>query len=246
MNSKQNVKPSHLPILLLTARPGAGKSEIIKFLSELDVKTRMEQFYIGKMKIIDDFPFLWRWFEEDHLLNQMHEERLFTDKDGYFKHLHQWDLLIHLINLEYEKFVRDTEDLEKYTVIIEFSRGKQHGGYARALPVLSDEFIRKLSILYVNVSWEESLRKNRHRYNPEKPDSILEHGIPDKKLEFMYSECDFHELSEKDAAFLEIKGRRTPYAIFQNEDDVTTEYKPELGRRLKKCLDTLMKNQISS
>ena len=244
--SPNNRLSPHLPILLLTARPGAGKSEIIKYLSGLDAKTRSENYHIGKMKIIDDFPFLWRWFEEDHLLTQMHKERLFTDEEGYFKHHYQWDLLIHLINLEYKKFLRDTEDAGKYTVIIEFSRGKQHGGYARALPILSDAIVEKLSILYVNISWEESLRKNRRRYNPEKPDSILEHGMPDKKLEFMYSGCDFKEITIKDDEFCEIKGMKTPYAIFQNEDDVTTEYKPELGIRLKQCLEILLKNRINS
>ena len=232
------------PIVLLTARPAAGKSEIIKFLSDLDPVDRKRDFHMGKIKVIDDFPFLWRWFEEDHLLSQMNQERLFTDAKGYFKFIHQWDLLIHLINLEYTKFLRDEEESDEYTVILEFSRGKDHGGYNRAFPVLSDEILKKLSVIYVNVSWSESLRKNRKRFNPDKPDSILEHALPDWKLERMYSKCDFFELAGNDDSFISIHNRNVPYAIFENEDDVTTEYKPALRKRLKDCLNVLWKNRI--
>ncbi|MDO9547001.1 MAG: hypothetical protein Q7J07_09685 [Pelolinea sp.] len=241
--SKNQTKPI-LPTLLLTARPAAGKSEIINFLSNLPAEERNERFHIGKMKIIDDFPFLWRWFEEDHLLTEMHQDSLFTDKNGYFKHIHLWDLLIKMINLEYEKFLRDVDDPIEYSVIIEFSRGKEHGGYQRAFPLLSDEIIEELSILYVKVPWEESLRKNRKRFNPDRPDSILEHGIPDEKLAHMYSECDFRELTEKDKRFISIHDKKVPYAVFDNEDDVTTEYKPDLRLRLEECLDLLWKNRI--
>ncbi len=233
-----------LPIVLLAARPAAGKSEIIKFLSDMDPIDRKKNFHLGKIKVIDDFPFLWRWFEEDHLLSQMNQERLFTDEEGYFKFIYQWDLLIHLINLEYEKFIRDEEKSDEYTAILEFSRGKDHGGYNRAFPVLSDEILKKLSILYVNVSWSESLRKNRKRFNPDKPDSILEHGLPDRKLEHMYSECDFLELAGKDNSFISIRNINVPYAIFENEDDVTTEYKPALRKRLEDSLNLLWVNRI--
>ena len=235
---------SIFPILLLTARPAAGKSEIIKFISDLDPIDRKKNFHLGKIIVIDDFPFLWRWFEEDHLLSQMKQERLFTNEEGYFKFIHQWDLLIHLINLEYAKFIRDIEKSDEYSVILEFSRGKDHGGYKRAFPILSDEILNKLSILYINVSWNESLRKNRKRFNPDKPDSILEHGLPDRKLEHMYSECDFLELAGKDNSFISIRSRNVPYTIFENEDDVTTDHKPALRKRLEDSLNILWENQI--
>jgi hypothetical protein len=246
MEEELTNKPDIFQILLLTARPAAGKSEIIKFLSDLDPIDRKKIFHLGKLKVIDDFPFLWRWFEEDQLLSDMNQERLFTDKEGYFKFVHQWDLLIHLINLEYEKFLRDEEKSDEYTVILEFSRGKEHGGYNRAFPVLSDEILNKLSILYLNVSWSESLRKNRKRFNPDKPDSILEHGLPDRKLERLYSECDFLELAAKDDSFIPIHDRNIPYTIFENEDDVTTEFQLALSNRLKDCLNVLWENQIYS
>jgi len=243
MEEKLTNKLDIFQILLLTARPAAGKSEIIKFLSDLDPIDRKKNFHLGKLKVIDDFPYLWRWFEEDQLLSDMNQERLFTDKEGYFKFIHQWDLLIHLINLEYEKFIRDEEKSNEYTVILEFSRGKEHGGYIRAFSVLSDSILEKLSILYLNVSWSESLRKNRKRFNPDKPDSILEHGLPDRKLEHLYSECDFLELAELDNSFISIRDINIPYTIFENEDDVTTNNKPALRKRLEDRLNVFWENQ---
>jgi len=225
--------------IILNARPGAGKSELIKYLKNLDPQTRRRDYHVGKIHVIDDFPFLWRWFEEDDILEEMGKDRIFSDSEGYFKYQYLWDLLIHLINLEYEKFLRDSDPGEKYTVFIEFSRGVQHGGYKRAYPHLSNSILEKAVVLYVNVSWEESLRKNRERFNPEKPDSILEHGIPDKKLEYMYSDCDFKTLAEKNPNYLFIKDKVLPYAIFENEDDVTTEPKPVMHTRLRQCLKRL-------
>ena len=116
------------PIVLLTARPAAGKSEIIKFLSDMDPVERKKNFHLGKIKVIDDFPFLWRWFEEDHLLSQMKQEHLFTNEEGYFKFIHQWDLLIHLINLEYDKFIRTT-DPEHETIVRKFIQTLYDKGY---------------------------------------------------------------------------------------------------------------------
>ncbi len=235
--SKNNV----FPILLLIARPAAGKSEIIKYLSMLDKSERAEKLHIGDMHVIDDFPYLWRWFEEDHLLKKMGYPRLYTDEQGYFLHNYLWDLLIEMIDLEYEKSRRDSSNLENRTTIIEFSRGKEHGGYQQALPLLSPEILKNLAILYVDVPWEESLRKNRQRFNPDKPDSILEHSLPDEKLKRLYRECDFRELAVKSSEKIPVKGFEIPYAIFNNRDDVTTAMGTELGARLKSCLDNLWK-----
>jgi len=93
--------------------------------------------------------------------------------------------------------------------------------------------------LYIDVPWEESLRKNRKRYNPEKPDSILEHSLPDRKLEHLYKEIDWEEISSKNPQFLEIKGQQVPYVVFQNADDVTTERGNALGQRLEEKLNSL-------
>ncbi len=229
--SKQTFK-----ILLLIARPAAGKSEVINYLKHTPVDDRIKRFHIGQFTEIDDFPMLWTWFEEDALLARMGHPRLYTDAEGYFKHDYLWDLLVERISMEYQKQIRDDSG---ETVIIEFSRGTEHGGYQRAFDHLSDEILNQLAILYIDVPWEESLRKNRARFNPDRPDSILEHGLPDEKLEKLYRDTDWNALIENSPETLMIKGVRVPYVVFDNTDDVTTAQGPELGQRLQAVLGML-------
>lgn len=222
--------------LLLIARPAAGKSEVINYLKHTEMDERIKRFHIGAFTEIDDFPMLWAWFEEDALLERMGHPRLHTDSNGYFFHFYFWDVLIERIGLEYQKLMRDfTDD----TVIIEFSRGSEHGGFQRAFEHLSDSILENLAILYIDVPWEESLRKNRRRFNPDRPDSILEHGLPDEKLEKLYRDTDWPDLIQDNPDYLPIKGYQIPYAVFDNADDVTTGQGAELGERLERVLQLL-------
>ena len=226
--------------ILLLARPAAGKSEIIDYLKRTPPEERLRRFHIGNMVEIDDFPMLWAWFEEDALLQRMGHPRLHTDADGYFLHQHLWDLLIERIGLEYEKKRRDLASAAAdATFLIEFSRGSEHGGYNSAFAHLSPAILEHAAILYVDVSWEESLRKNRRRANPSRPDSILEHSLPDAKLERLYKEVDWAELTRPDPHYLSIQGHQVPYAVFANEDDVTTGRGEPLGQRLEAVLGRL-------
>ena len=222
--------------LLLIARPAAGKSEIINYLKNTSKDKRVARFHIGEFTEIDDFPMLWTWFEEDALLEQMGYPRLHTTPDGYFLSQHLWDLLIERIGLEYQKLMRD---FKGDTVIIEFSRGSEHGGYRNAFNHLSELILKSLAILYVDVPWEESLRKNRARFNPDRPDSILEHGLSDEKLEKMYRDTDWHALIASKSDLITIKGVEVPFVIFDNADDVTTAQSAELGIRLESTLAKL-------
>jgi len=235
-----NTKPQNrIHTLILIARPAAGKSEIINYLTKLPVIERMENFHIGELIPIDDFPFLWRWFEEDDLLEKMDRPRIYTDNEGFFKYQYLWDLLIHMINNEYSKKMREISDMKNFTFLIEFSRGKEHGGYQHALPLLSEEILQDAAIQNVDVPWEESLRKNRSRFNPDKPDSILEHSLPDEKLKRLYFECDFKELAKDSYGFLEINGFNIPYAIFDNHNDLTTNPGQEFMHEFSKCMKWL-------
>jgi hypothetical protein len=227
-------------IILLIARPAAGKSEIIDYLKRTPIEERMQRFHIGEIEEIDDFPMLWRWFEEDELLSQMGYPRLYSDEDGYFLDDHLWILLIKLICLDYQKKIRANPTYHQdYTTIIEFSRGKEHGGYQTAFQHLDKEMLPRMAILYVNVSWEESRRKNRKRFNPDRPGSILEHSLPDAKLEKLYRYSDWDELTSGNSEFLHVQGIGVPYMVFENEDDVTTDRSETLGNRLESTLQAL-------
>ncbi len=232
-------------ILLLIARPAAGKSEIIHYLKNVPLAERIARFHIGEFEEIDDFPMLWAWFEEDQLLEQMGCARLHTDSDGYFIGHHLWDLLIERICLEYEKKVRDNPAYhDQKTTILEFARGSEHGGFGRAFEHLSPAVLSRLAILYIDVSWEESLRKNRRRFNPERPHSILEHGLDDEKMERLYYASDWQQISAAHPELIQIQGVQAPYAVFENEDDLTTRGGEALGQRLSQTLDNLYRRYI--
>jgi hypothetical protein len=227
-------------IILLIARPAAGKSEIIDYLKAIPQEEREARFHIGMFDEIDDFPMLWAWFEEDALLEKMGHPRLHTDRHGIFLYQYLWDVLIERIGLEYQKKLRNVPNYAaRFTTIIEFSRGTEHGGYRSAFSHLTPQMLEKMAVLYIDVSWEESLRKNRKRFNPDKPDSILEHGMDDWKMERLYKQVDWSDVSRDDAEFLTIQDIRVPYVAFDNSADVTTQRGAALGTKLEEALQKL-------
>lgn len=228
-------------VLLLLARPAAGKSEIIHYLKQTPAKERLQRFHIGIIDEIDDFPMLWTWLEEDDLLTSMGKPRLHSTPDGYFKRIHFWDLLIERICLEYRKRMRDyPSGGGGVTTLVEFARGTQHGGFRRAFEHLSPELIQRAGVLYVKVSWEESLRKNRSRFNPSRPDSILQHGLSDEKMNRLYKVSDWDKLTGgAGQGYLSVRDYTVPFVVFENEDDVTTPAGEPLGSRLEETLGRL-------
>jgi hypothetical protein len=228
-------------IIILNGRPASGKSEVIDYLKKTSVADRAKRFHIGKLDEIDDFPMLWTWFEEDAILEKlMGKPRLHSDRDGYFLWEHLWHLLIERISMDYSKRLRDRENYHAdTTTLVEFSRGTEHGGYKAAYSHLSQEILEKAAIFYIDVPFEESLRKNRKRFNPAKPDSILEHGLPDTKLKRLYEQCDWEEFRGSEPEFVTVKGIRVPYVVLFNEPDVTTARDENLGNVLEDLLEKL-------
>lgn len=228
-------------ILFLIARPAAGKSEIIDYLKGTDEPLRRARFHIGPFVELDDFPMLWAWFEEDRVLARLGWPRLHTDADEYFLYPYLWDVLIERLGLAYARLMRDRPDFHARggTVIVEFARGAEHGGFRRAFQHVPRAMLARGAILYINVSWEESLRKNRARADPLRPDSILQHSLSDEKLERLYRESDWPEFSQADPERILIQGLAVPYVVLENEDDVTTARGAALGQRLEDALARL-------
>lgn len=236
-------------IIVLNGRPAAGKSEVIDYLKKIPVEERIERFHIGEFVEVDDFPFLWEDFEDDDILEEMGLPRLISNKefqykgktyDGYvFKEKWYWNFLIKKINLDYTKLLRDDPDFYKNnkTAILEFSRGSEHGGFKTAYDYLSNEILQKAVTLYIKVDFEESMRKNRRRYNPDKPDSILEHALEDLKMEMLYKGSDWEEFASE-PEYLKVKEFKVPYGVFDNMPEKTD--KPEvLGAHLEEVLTGL-------
>ncbi len=236
-------------IIILNGRPAAGKSEVIDFLKKTPLNERIAKFHVGDFIEIDDFPILWEQFEDDDLLESMGLPRLISNKEfqyngktypGYvFKEKWYWNFLIKKINLIYSRKLRDNPDFHSSgkTAIIEFSRGTEHGGFITAYEHLSDEILKTACTLYINVTFEESMMKNRRRYNPDKPDSILQHALEDIKLEMLYKGSDWEEMTT-DKEFLKVRGFNVPYGIFENMPEKTD--KPALlGAHLEEVLNRL-------
>ncbi len=231
---------NHFDVLLLTARPAAGKSEVIHFLKSLPQDQLKEKYHLAPFRELDDFPMLWTWFEEDDLVAKMGHPRLHTDGEGYFLHQYLWDLLIHRLGMDYAKLLRDNPDFHlNNSVLIEFSRGKEHGGYRSAFHNLSEKLVSRMAILYIDVSWEESLRKNKKRFNPDKPDSILQHSLPDEKMERLYKATDWSEVAPDKKGYTTIGDFQVPYVVMDNEDDVTTRGGILLSNRLENSISEL-------
>jgi hypothetical protein len=231
---------SFFPLLIINARPAAGKSELIRALQEIPVEARIAKYHIGPMYIIDDFPMLWSWFEEDQLLEYVFQRpRLHTTSDEYFLNHDLWHLLIRRLCLNYQKWQRDAT--QPHTVILEFSRGKEHGGYRAAYQHLSERVLDHGASIYIKVSYAESARKNRERFNPERPDSILQHGLASEKLARLYESDDWEDFTGTDPSYIRVDDHRIPYVIFENEDDVTTARGDALFDRLEDCLARLWK-----
>ena len=229
----------HFEIIILMGRPAAGKSEVIDYLKKTPVDERLKRFHVNNFEEIDDFPMLWTWFEEDAILEKiMNKPRVHSDSDGYFLHNYQWDLLIERISFEYQKKLRDEEYAENTTTILEFSRGSEHGGYESAFQSLSEDILDKACILYIDVPYEESLRKNRRRFNPDRPDSILEHGLPDEKVERLYKEIDWETFKGDDPEFIHFGDHKVPYVVLNNMPEVTI-YPEKLGPALEELFTKL-------
>ena len=222
--------------LFLIGRPAAGKSEIIDYLKKVSPRDRTLEYHIGKFKELDDFPVIWNWFEEDAILSGMSKPRLYTDLKGYFRYKYLWNVLIKKLELDYNKSSAETNTP---TYIVEFSRGSEHGGFSEAFKQFSKEMLADSAVLYINVSFEESMRKNRKRYNPQRPYSILEHSLPDAKLEKLYRKSDWEDISASDPNYLTVNDVKLPYAVFENNADVTTKGGDFLGTRLKTILSHL-------
>src|SRR5262249_20976132 len=174
LNSHRHQTPFHevhpvrdtFEVIILTGRPAAGKSEVIDYLKKTPVEERRRRFHIGEFEEIDDFPMIWERFEDDAIYERHGKPRAYTTPDNHFKEHFFWNFLIEKMNLVFEKkLAADPRYTDHHTVIIEFARGGENG-LAEAFSYLSDAILERARIVYIDVSYEESVRKNRGASDP--------------------------------------------------------------------------------
>jgi len=210
-------------VLLLLGRPAGGKSEFIDCFTHLEAGERARTYHLAPLEIIDDFPLLWRKFEEDDLWERQGRPRLHSKRcNGNYAVTDpgMWRFLIERINQEAERAFPSQEAFARRTLIIEFSRGGPHG-YADALAALSPAILQRAAILYISVSFEESWRRNIARYDEANKSGILTHSVPREEMESTYGVDDWHSLTDGPLGWIDVNGLRVPYATMGNEPELT-------------------------
>ena len=232
--------PDTFKAIVLNGRPASGKSEIIDYLKKTPIDERKRRFHIGEFEEFDDFLYVWTTFEEDDILSKHGKERVWTDKRYFFKDPFVWNLFIERINLAVRhRTVENAKLMNGTTAMIEFSRGGDNG-FGEAYGYLSEEILKNAGIVYIKVSYDESIRKNQRRARKGREHSILYHTIPDEKMNFYYKVNDWEELTKASPTHIQVKGIDVPYSVFPNEPEVTD--KPDaLGNTLEETLNRLWK-----
>ncbi len=238
--------------ILLNGRPGGGKSELIDFIRNTPLEKRIELFHIGNLFFEDDFVWLWEKFTEDDLWEKLGYPRLYsrTHKLGYVQFDDQksdhplLELCCEKFNVALKKNYLNNKDFdfENNTVFVEFARGMADGGYKHVYDRLDEEILKRSAILYVQVSFAESKRKNDARYKEWEKGSILSHSLPEESL-LRFSEADdWDELTGgKECGFINLKGIDVPFVTMPNEPELKNG--PELDARYSRAL-TLLKSLV--
>ncbi|MGQ9700165.1 MAG: hypothetical protein ACUVQS_03785 [Candidatus Bipolaricaulaceae bacterium] len=223
------------PYLLLLGRPAAGKSELIEFLKVLPHSERALGYHVGALRVLDDFPFLWEKFLEDDLWEELGVGRLHSRRVGENYAVANpclWDFLI----LRLGQALEETPARPGETVVVEFSRGGANG-YRQALSRVRPPILRTGAIFYLRVSYEESLRRNRARYDRAHRGDILTHSVPEAEIAHTYRVDDWAELALEEAGYVEIQGVRVPYVTVENEPEPRSP--ADFSRRFRPALEEL-------
>lgn len=214
--------------LLLLGRPAAGKSEFIDFMKKTPDDERAAQFHIGRFEELDDFVWLWERFCDDDLWEEAGHDRIFSNVyDGNNYGIKpemgkMFDMMLSKFNHEAEaRYISNPEFYKDGTVIVEFARGGKEG-YARALPRLSKDILERAAILYVQVSFEESWRRNVARYEEKMRHSILAHMVPRETMETFYKLDDWTNFTDgRPEGVLDVSGIKVPFVTMNNEPELT-------------------------
>ncbi len=224
-------------VLLLLGRPASGKSEFIDFMENCPLERRIERYHIGPFQVVDDFPVLWEKCEEDDLWERLGRPRLHSRKaDGNYAVTDEglWPFLIGKIDEKAGRFLATAP--AGRTLLIEFSRGGR-SAYADALALLSPFLLSRAAILYLSVSFTESLRRNAARYDQARRDGVLTHSVPREEMERTYALDDWPSLAPSPQGILGVGGGPVPYVAMTNEPE---SIDPEvLDRRYHAALESL-------
>ncbi len=230
-----------LEIILLLGRPASGKSEFIDFMAKTPLSQREQTYNVATFDVFDDFPILWERCVDDDLWESLGRKRLYSRRlaNNYVvKDDGIWGFLTAKLNQQVLEVISKPGVLEGRTIIVEFSRGCEHG-YLQALSYLSPQILSHAAILYVNVSFEESCRRNVDRYDDENRSGILTHSVPREEMERRYACDDWFDIARKQQGIITVNGIDVPYVTMNNEPE--SKDPKVLGSRYAEALNLLYK-----
>ncbi len=138
-----------LDTVLLLALPASGKSEVRKYLDQLDPTECARDFHMGRTVQLDDFPYVHLMRRTDDILRDLGKDTIFFQSgDKPFNNTLDWGTLIQLVNEDYEdmkakKVVEVTSAAE--WILERLDRARVKVGAPSFIASLDDEAKAKLN-----------------------------------------------------------------------------------------------------
>jgi len=214
----------HFKHLFVFGRPAGGKSEFIDFMKQCEPSKRLRDFFIAPFDELDDYLFLTELADHEDIMQKLGVPRRLTErtsdgvavKDDMF-----WGYAMERMNqVIRKKYLPNPKYYDERTLLIEFSRGIDHFSYKSALSLLDRDTLAKGAIIYVKVSFNESLRRNESRYQEKLKHSVLAHKCPEHIMNKYYREDDWAELTGgRQSGTIAINGVNIPFVTMENEPE---------------------------
>ena len=228
-SGKIRKSPAIFQHLFVLGRPACGKSEFIDFMKKLPADERAARFGIGRFEEVDDFPWLWEACVEDDRREQKGEPRLVSERvpEGYniVKPKFRGSLVDRFNAVITTKYLGNPAFYEDGTLLIEFARGAGDG-FRESLERFDRRILGRAAILYIDVSFEESYRRNNARYKRGLEESILFHKVPDRDMFGYFRDNDWQQITGRatggladlaPGGVIEIAGLGVPFVSMNNE-----------------------------
>jgi hypothetical protein len=238
----RQTKPRIFEHLFVLGRPAGGKSEFIDFMKKLPAPERAATFGIGRFEEVDDFPWLWEACLDDDAREARGEPRLVSERvpEGYniTRPGFRGSLVDRFNEVIAAKYLANPAFYDEGTLLIEFARGKDDG-FRKSLERFHPAILERGAILYIQVSFEESYRRNSARYKKGLEESILFHKVPDRDMFGFFQSNDWQELTRgAPDGWLDVSGVRIPFVSMNNEPESTDPavLRERYGRALTRLL----------
>jgi hypothetical protein len=209
--------------LFVLGRPAGGKSEFIDFMKKLATDRRAREFGIGRFEEVDDFPWLWERCLDDDGREARGERRLVSERTPEGYNITQPGFRSSLVARFNEtiaaKYLARPSFYEDGTLLIEFARGVGDG-FRASLERFDPAILGRAAILYIQVSFEESFRRNSARYKPGQEESTLFHKVPDRDMLGFFRDNDWQAITGGTPdGWLDVAGVKVPFVSMNNQPE---------------------------